>query len=107
MPLFREARCPALLVAVMMTNTMAVIVCVHQVCVGAWPIVACRTSTGDVIMLDLEDYNGDGMMGGRVMGCAIGAHRSSSSRRTMMMREEEQRDDDCVVINTDGTMMVR
>jgi acetamidase/formamidase len=85
LPLFRQARCPASLIAATKTNTMAVDVCVRQVCVGTWPIVACGTSTGDVIATDLEDYEGDGMMGGRVMGCAMGAHRSSSSSRMMMM----------------------
>jgi len=73
LPLFREARCPASLVAATTTNTMAVDdVRVRQVCVGAWSIIACGTSTGDVIALDLEDYDGDGMMSGRVMGCAMG-----------------------------------
>ena len=51
----------------MTMNTMAVDICMHQICIGALPIVACRALMGDVIVLDLKDYDGDGLMGGRVM----------------------------------------
>ena len=56
-------------------------------------------------MLDLEGYNGDGMMGGRVMGCAMGVHHSLLTMRTMMLQEEEQQGDKDIVFNIDGLMV--